>query len=204
MRTGFFEGKNRIDSLITELGYWGASAVTIHGRSRQQRYSKLANWDCIYQCARKAPDVLPVLGNGDVFSYLDWNRHKADCPELATCMIARGALIKVCILKLTAHDTPPSPPNPTQHTHKHLKACTFVLNFMSSLKKVELKSVNMKHCALQPWIFTEIKEQRHWDISSGERLNILKDFVRIGLEHWGSDTKGISYFSYWHVIVLSY
>lgn len=99
MRTGFFEGKNRIDSLIMELGYWGASAVTIHGRSRQQRYSKLANWDYVYQCARKAPDVLPVLGNGDVFSYLDWNRHKAECPELATCMIARGALVKVCILK---------------------------------------------------------------------------------------------------------
>ncbi|XP_062177493.1 tRNA-dihydrouridine(47) synthase [NAD(P)(+)]-like [Alnus glutinosa] len=136
VRTGFFEGKNRIDSLITELGYWGASAVTIHGRSRQQRYSKLANWDYVYQCARKAPDVLPVLGNGDVFSYLDWNRHKAECPELATCMIARGALVK-------------------------------------------------------PWIFTEIKEQKHWDISSGERLNILKDFVRNGLEHWGSDTKGV-------------
>ena len=55
----------------------------------------------------------------------------------------------------------------------------------------------MKLCALQPWIFTEIKEQRHWDISSGERLNILKDFVRVGLEHWGSDMKGISYFSNW-------
>lgn len=44
---------------------------------------------------------------------------------------------------------------------------------------------------LQPWIFTEIKEQRHWDISSGERLNILKDYVHFGLEHWGSDSKGI-------------
>lgn len=136
VRTGFFEGKNRIDSLITDIGNWGASAVTIHGRSRQQRYSKLANWDYVYQCARKAPDALQVMGNGDVFSYLDWNTRKADCPELATCMIARGALIK-------------------------------------------------------PWIFTEIKEQRHWDITSGERLNILKDFVRLGLEHWGSDTKGV-------------
>ncbi|KAL5788746.1 hypothetical protein ACOSP7_005695 [Xanthoceras sorbifolium] len=136
VRTGYFEGKNRIDSLIADIGNWGASAVTIHGRSRQQRYSKLADWDYIYQCGRKSPNDLQVLGNGDVYSYLDWNKHKSDCPELASCMIARGALIK-------------------------------------------------------PWIFTEIKEQRHWDISSGERFNILKDFVRFGLQHWGSDKKGV-------------
>ncbi|CAJ1973020.1 unnamed protein product [Sphenostylis stenocarpa] len=134
VRTAYFEGKNRIDSLIADIGSWGASAVTIHGRSRQQRYSKLADWDYIYQCARKAPTTLPVVGNGDVFSFVDWNNHRTECPELATDMIARGALIK-------------------------------------------------------PWIFTEIKEQRHWDISAGERLNIFKDFVNFGLEHWGSDTK---------------
>ncbi|KAK7351897.1 hypothetical protein VNO77_11657 [Canavalia gladiata] len=136
VRTAYFEGKNRIDSLIQDIGSWGAGAVTIHGRSRQQRYSKLADWDYIYQCTRKAPNTLQVVGNGDIFSFVDWNKHRTECPELATSMIARGALIK-------------------------------------------------------PWIFTEIKEQRHWDISSGERLNILKDFVNFGLEHWGSDTKGI-------------
>lgn len=97
MRTGFFEGKSRIDSLIADIGKWGASAVTVHGRSRQQRYSKLADWDYIYHCARKAPNDLQVLGNGDIFSYLDWNQHKGDCPELTSCMIARGALIKVCL-----------------------------------------------------------------------------------------------------------
>ncbi|KAL5563138.1 hypothetical protein UlMin_032885 [Ulmus minor] len=136
VRTAYFEGKNRIDSLIADIGNWGASAVTIHGRSRQQRYSKLADWEYVYQCTRKAPEALQVMGNGDIFSYLDWNKHKDECPELATCMIARGSLVK-------------------------------------------------------PWIFTEIKEQRHWDISSGERLNILKDYVRFGLQHWGSDSKGV-------------
>ena len=32
---------------------------------------------------------------------------------------------------------------------------------------------------------------RHWDISSSERMDILKDFTNHGLEHWGSDTKGV-------------
>ncbi|KAL5706559.1 tRNA-dihydrouridine(47) synthase [NAD(P)(+)] [Ranunculus cassubicifolius] len=149
VRTGYFEGRNRIDSLISDISLWGASAVTIHGRSRQQRYSKLADWDYIYQCARKAPDALQVLGNGDVFSYLDWNKHASECPELSACMIARGSLIK-------------------------------------------------------PWIFTEIKEQRHWDISSGERLNILKDYCRFGLEHWGSDTKGVETTRHFLLEWLSY
>ncbi|XP_047328486.1 tRNA-dihydrouridine(47) synthase [NAD(P)(+)]-like [Impatiens glandulifera] len=149
VRTGYLEGRNRIDSLIADIGQWGASALTIHGRSRQQRYSKLADWEYIYTCTRKAPDSLQVLGNGDIFSYVDYNIHKSDCPELSTCMIARGALIK-------------------------------------------------------PWIFTEIKEQRHWDISSSERLDIFKSYVRFGLQHWGSDTKGVETTRHFLLEWLSY
>lgn len=149
VRTGYFEGKNRIDSLIADIGSWGATAVTVHGRTRQQRYSKPADWNYVYQCANKAPDSLQVLGNGDVFSFEDWNKHLSGCPQLSSSMIARGALVK-------------------------------------------------------PWIFTEIKEQRHWDITSGERLNILKDYVRFGLEHWGSDSKGVEKTRYFLLEWLSY
>ncbi|KAI0520252.1 hypothetical protein KFK09_007723 [Dendrobium nobile] len=149
VRTGFFEGRNRIDSLISNIYDWGAGAITVHGRSRQQRYSKLSDWNYIYQCTNKAPADLQVLGNGDIFSYCDYNKHMSDCPELSTCMIARGALIK-------------------------------------------------------PWIFTEIKEQRHWDISSSERLNIIRDFVNFGLEHWGSDTKGVETTRHFLLEWLSY
>ncbi|KMZ64761.1 putative tRNA-dihydrouridine synthase [Zostera marina] len=149
VRTGFFEGRNRVDSLIADISNWGASAVTIHGRSRQQRYSKVADWDYIHQCASKTSGSLQVLGNGDIFSHLDWNKHKSDCPKLSTCMIARGALVK-------------------------------------------------------PWIFTEIKEERLWDISSGERFDILKKFVHFGLEHWGSDSKGVETTRYFLLEWLSY
>ncbi|KRY32399.1 conserved hypothetical protein [Trichinella spiralis] len=45
---------------------------------------------------------------------------------------------------------------------------------------------------IKPWIFTEIIQQRHWDIRSSERLEILKKFVKYGLLHWGSDSTGVN------------
>lgn len=120
--------------ILPRLKEWGASAITIHGRTRQQRYTKLANWDYIYKCASESP--IPVIGNGDIFSYSDYAAHMAEEHGLAGVMVGRGALIK-------------------------------------------------------PWIFTEIKEKRLWDISGSERLDQLKDFAHFGLEHWGSDERGV-------------
>jgi tRNA-dihydrouridine synthase 3 len=40
-------------------------------------------------------------------------------------------------------------------------------------------------------IFTEIKERRHWDISARERLDLLREFVQYGHEHFGTDLKGV-------------
>ena len=44
----------------------GISELTIHGRTRQQQYSGMADWDAIYNIASRLQ--IPVYGNGDIVS----------------------------------------------------------------------------------------------------------------------------------------
>lgn len=148
MRTGVYQGKNTAKNIVSVVKTWGndrVPLVTIHGRTREARYTKSADWQYIAECAREARQMdaesnvertpLAVYGSGDVLSWEEYEE-KLESSQVDGIMLARGALLK-------------------------------------------------------PWIFTEIKERRTWDIRSNERMDILKRYVNYGLENWGSDHKGV-------------
>ena len=143
------------------LGAPGCAAITLHGRSRQQRYTKNADWAYIADCAAlvksyhqnkddltdtiNEPDArtqansldgkMYFIGNGDCYSHVDYLDHIQNA-GVDSVMVARGALIK-------------------------------------------------------PWIFEEIEKGQYIDKSASERLGYVEKFVRYGLEAWGSDEVGV-------------
>jgi tRNA-dihydrouridine synthase 3 len=74
----------------------GADAIFVHGRTRQARYTTLADWDAIGEVASAVR--IPVVGNGDLLFVheIPAALARSGC---AGVMIARGALIKPWIFR---------------------------------------------------------------------------------------------------------
>jgi tRNA-dihydrouridine synthase 3 len=85
----------------------GAQALFVHGRTRQARYTKAADWDAIGEVA--AAVSVPVIGNGDILfpHEIQAALARSGC---AGVMVARGALIKPWLFReATTGDMDPSP-----------------------------------------------------------------------------------------------
>ena len=77
----------------------GASAITVHGRTRAQGYSGVVDLDIIKQVKENVS--IPVIGNGDIKSCFD-AKHMIDYTKCDAVMIGRGILgnpwlIKECV-----------------------------------------------------------------------------------------------------------
>lgn len=220
MRAGWAKGKFTAASLVSEIQGWrhimphGSSVcyVAVHGRSRQARYTSTADWDYIHQVAgrpiaseavfRKSRFVgakplnpVPVFGNGDILSYTDWEEHMGRVSDwrdqidevLTDCQDPNSRMhILFNEGKISENGPGLSKLESTDETDDAITADLDALQARLTTCMVG------RGALIKPWLSTEIKEKRHWDISGSERMDLLKNYVDYGLEHWGSDLNGVN------------
>ena len=100
IRKGFYKDDNNAVEIAKIIEDSGASAITIHGRTREQFYSGRADWDIIRQV--KEAVSIPVIGNGDIRSPEDGKKmiEQTGCDGI---MIGRAAQGNPWIFERTLH-----------------------------------------------------------------------------------------------------
>jgi len=96
LRLGYAEKKMNVVDLAQRVEDAGANAAAIHGRTRNQRYSKSARWELIDEAQSKVE--MPIIGNGDLLTVWDLAKRRQET-SVSSFLVARGALKKPWIFQ---------------------------------------------------------------------------------------------------------
>ena len=99
IRSGWDSKSINAVEIAKQIEKAGASAITVHPRTRAQGYTGKADWNIIKEVKEKVK--IPVIGNGDILSCYDAKR-MLDETKCDAIMIGRGVLgnpwlIKECV-----------------------------------------------------------------------------------------------------------
>ena len=110
IRLGVSDTKINAHQVVEGLVNAGVAAVTVHGRTMEQRYTRPADWKIISDIAKTAG--VPIIGNGDILTWYEAEDRMQDSNDGINCidssgkrsgvtalMAGRGALIKPWIFK---------------------------------------------------------------------------------------------------------
>mmetsp|Transcript_18554 Transcript_18554/g.27163 ORF Transcript_18554/g.27163 Transcript_18554/m.27163 type:complete len:474 (+) Transcript_18554:38-1459(+) len=99
IRLGCEVSSINVREVVNELREAGAAAVTIHGRTAQQGYSKPADWDLIRDVVEDGRGSgVPIIGNGDILTHYEARRRMQES-GVDSVMVGRGALTKPWIFQ---------------------------------------------------------------------------------------------------------
>jgi tRNA-dihydrouridine synthase 3 len=101
MRLGWSNEKPTFLKVAKAAADAGVDAITLHPRSRNQRYRRAADWDRVAELVNAVN--VPVIGNGDILTWRDAKRRMEET-GCAAVMVGRWALTKPWIFREFAEE----------------------------------------------------------------------------------------------------
>lgn len=106
------ESRNNFYAILDGAFDIGVSAITVHGRTVEQRYKGPSKWEFLKQLKRNAGDRV-ILGSGDLFTPDDCIRMLeetgVDGVTIARGCIGNPWIFRECAALLAGNDKPPPP-----------------------------------------------------------------------------------------------
>lgn len=189
IRLGWNDDQLITDTLPVALADVGIAAITVHGRTTEQKFRGNARWvtpgrdniRTVVESMGKHHPSIPVIGNGDVKSAQDAKR-MIDETGCAGVMIGRGALGQPWIFRETAHylrtgEMPPALP-------REVRAKAIVDHFENVARyrgdRIALATIRQRiswySAFVQPW--PHLKADVHAILDA----NAFRDYMAQGIE----------------------
>ncbi len=158
-RKGFKRGENVAVDFARYMQDAGASAITVHGRTREDYYMGNADWDTIAKVVESVN--IPVIANGDVTDVATYLKIK-DHTKANGVMIARGALGNPQIFKEIAD--------------KCLKIDT-IFDKVDKKRDILLQVETLKNYYSDRYIYSNMKKQICYYLKGMSNSKLLKDKI---------------------------
>lgn len=101
-RLGWTENDKPVMEAAERLQDAGIAALAIHGRTREQLYTGLADWNLIGQVKNNPKIKIPIIGNGDINS-AEKAKYFLNETGVDALMIGRGAIGRPWLFKEVKH-----------------------------------------------------------------------------------------------------
>ena len=156
----------------------GASAITVHPRTRSQGYQGLADWSIIKKV--KESVNIPVIGNGDIISAKDAKK-MIDQTGCDAVMIGRGVLGNPFLIKQVLTYLKTGELIPNQSPKEKIQTCLKHFDYLLQIKPEKIAVLEMRtHGAwyLKGFPNEKKKKKRLYEITTKEEfINTMKEYM---------------------------